>query len=69
MPQDFSDLMAQDLRERDVKGEKGQSREERLEPPPLLAEAGSGCWAWSTVAGRGSRRRTAVFKGGGEDLF
>jgi hypothetical protein len=38
-------------RERDVKGEKRQSREERLEPPPLLAEAGrrllglaDGCW-------------------------
>jgi hypothetical protein len=25
MPQDFSDLMAQDLRERDVKGEKGRA--------------------------------------------
>jgi hypothetical protein len=50
-------------RERDVKGEKGQSREERLEPPPLLAEAGSGCWAWPTVAGSGCWERVAAAHG------
>ena len=31
----------------------------RLEPSPLLAEAGSGCWAWPAVAGTGCWERLA----------